>query len=65
METIIITVCGGLINGVSNIPPGVMVEVRDYDIDECNEHLLPKDECKECFGQDKDGDYYFFYTEEG
>ena len=30
-KTIIITVSGGLIQDIENIPPGVVIEVRDFD----------------------------------
>lgn len=33
MKTIIISVEGGVIQNIGNIPDGVAVEVRDYDID--------------------------------
>lgn len=52
METvdIIVTVVGGVIQHVTNIPPGVRVLVRDYDVqgsdvfDDKGNYRLPVDE---------------------
>jgi len=45
---IIITVEGGLIQNIDGIPAGVVVEVRDYDLDEGDEDTK----------KDKDGHAY-------
>ena len=47
-KRLIVSVQGGIVE-LGPVPKGLTVEVRDFDIDECNAHLLPKDECKECF----------------
>lgn len=34
MTTIVVSIRGGLVQHVANIPDGVHVEVRDYDMDD-------------------------------
>lgn len=49
MKKINITVEGGVIQDISDIPKGVNVVVRDYDCEGCDEELLKTDQ---------DGNYY-------
>lgn len=43
-NTIVITIEGGLVQDVSNIPPGMKVVVRDYDCEGADDDELSKDE---------------------
>ena len=47
---ILIVIQGGLVLEVYGIPPGVVVRVKDYDIDVCDDAHLK---------QDHDGERYF------
>ena len=42
MQTIRVTVEGGIVQDVENVPHGFEVEVRDFDSDEC------EDDCDRC-----------------
>ena len=76
MKRLIVSVSGGVVE-IGEVPEGLIVEVRDYDVDECNAHNLPKDECKECFKEIewsyepengepiRGADYCFWYEIEG
>ena len=46
---IIVTVSGGVVQNVEGVPPGVVVEVRDYDVMGCDEEDLIKDENGELY----------------
>jgi len=50
---ILVTVEGGVVQSVCNVPLGVEVEVRDYDCDGCDEALLV----------DANGDHYHDWTQ--
>jgi hypothetical protein len=58
MDRIIITVEGGLIQDIKNIPFGTVIEVRDYDTDWDEDKDLKEDEkgdkytCVEWVGED-------------
>ena len=39
MKTIVITISGGIVQEIENIPEGVVVEVQDFDIDEIDPEL--------------------------
>lgn len=43
-HNIVITVEGGVIQSIENIPPGVRVVVRDYDVDGAERAGLVEDE---------------------
>ena len=76
MERLIVSVSGGVVE-IGKVPEGLIVEVRDYDVDMCNTHDLPKDECGECFKETewyyepengepiRGADYCFWYEIEG
>ena len=40
MKTIYVTVDGGLVQNVTNIPPGIEVVVIDYDVEGADEECL-------------------------
>jgi len=47
VDTIVLEVEGGVVHLVKGIPPGVEVEIRDYDTEGCSraeEKALPEDE---------------------
>jgi len=50
-HTIEITVDGGLIQSIENIPAGVAVRVRDYDIEGCEENtgIVTDEDGNECY----------------
>lgn len=44
---IVVAVAGGVVQGVTGIPECCVVEIRDYDVDDCSEdelEALPQDE---------------------
>lgn len=43
---IIVEVSGGVVTDVSNIPDDVEVEVRDYDVEQCEDSRLIKENDK-------------------
>lgn len=49
-DPILVIVEGGLVQGITNIPPNVTVEVRDYNTGDAK---------KEDLIQDEDGSYYY------
>lgn len=53
MKPIVIIIKGGAIHAVNNVPEGLTVEVRDYDIDGCDEAQLITDSSGEQFIQDE------------
>jgi hypothetical protein len=48
-HAIVITVEGGVIQSIENIPPGVRIVVRDYDVDGTERAGLVEDENGEQF----------------
>lgn len=56
MTTIRVTVEGGIVQWIENVPPGVRVEVWDFDKDH--------DRCEDCV-QNADGDWYHMSYEDG
>ena len=44
MDRIIVRVEGGMVQSVEGIPPGVIVEVRDYDTDGLDDEELETDD---------------------
>lgn len=53
LETIIVYVCGGVIQDIQNIPEGIQIRVQDYDIDnltdkELHEETEPDEEGNPC-----------------
>ena len=54
-KRIIVSVSGGLITDVSGVPPGVVVEVRDYDVEQGDIDMLNEHR------KNERGEWYFFY----
>ena len=48
-EETVIVVEGGVVQEVYGIPPGVVVRVKDYDVDGCDEAHLKQDRDGERF----------------
>ena len=44
MDRIIVRVEGGMVQSVEGVPPGVIVEVRDYDTDGLGDEELETDD---------------------
>lgn len=58
-DAIVVTVAGGNVQGVDGIPPGAVVEIRDYDEGEGVDRSLSDEQLAERgLARDDDGEIY-------